>query len=118
MSYSAVNIDDIEGAGPGGGVRFVRRELGVAAFGINWFELPPDADGLEHDEQKSAQEEVVVVIAGSGHWRIGGDEVPVKLGTFIRIDPDQTRCPHAGPDGMTFIAVGARPGSYEPRGPF
>ncbi len=43
MSYSIVNVDEIEGAGPGGVVRFVRRELGVAAFGINWFELPAGA---------------------------------------------------------------------------
>ena len=40
MGYSVVNIDDVEGAGPGGVVHFVRRELGVEAFGINWFELP------------------------------------------------------------------------------
>ncbi len=28
------------------------------------------------------------------------------------------RLPVAGPDGLTMVAVGARPGSYEPRGPF
>ena len=47
-------------------VRFVRRELGVEAFGINWFELPPDTRGLEHDEVDSGQEEVNVVIRGGG----------------------------------------------------
>lgn len=50
MGYSAVNVEQIEGAGPGGGVRFVRRVLGIEAFGINWFELPPGAEGREHDE--------------------------------------------------------------------
>jgi hypothetical protein len=45
VGYSVVNVDEIEGAGPGGAVRFVRRELGVEAFGINWFELPPNAKG-------------------------------------------------------------------------
>jgi hypothetical protein len=29
-----------------------------------------------------------------------------------------TRMPIAGAEGMTMIAVGARRGSYEPRGPF
>jgi quercetin dioxygenase-like cupin family protein len=118
VPYSVVNVDEIEGTGPGGSVHFVRRELGVDAFGINWFELPAGADGFEHDEQTSGQEEVVVVIAGSGSWRIGGDDVRVRLGSFIRIDPGETRCPHAGPDGLTFIAVGCRSGSYEPHGPF
>src|SRR3954451_4649767 len=118
MGYSIVNVDDIEGAGPGGGVRFVRRELGVEAFGINWFELPAGAEGHEHHESDSGQEEVSVVIAGSGHWRIDGEEVPVRAGTFLRFDSDSTRCPVAGPDGLTFISVGARKGSYEPLGPF
>jgi len=58
MGYSKVNVHDIEPDGPGGAVRFVRRELGVEAFGINWFELPPHAEGHEHDESSSQQEEV------------------------------------------------------------
>ena len=74
--------------------------------------------GHEHDETESGQEEVNVVIAGSGVWRIEGEEVPVRVGTFLRFDPDTTRQPVAGPDGMTFIGVGARRGSYEARGPF
>ena len=75
MGYSTIHIEDIDGSGPGGAVHFVRRELGVEAFGIT-------------------------------------------VGTFFRFDPDATRQPVAGPDGMTLIAVGARRGSYEPRGPF
>jgi quercetin dioxygenase-like cupin family protein len=118
MSYSTVNVDEIEGAGPGGVVRFVRRQLGVAAFGINWFDLPPGAEGHEHDETRSGQEEVSVVVRGSGHWRVDGGEVPVRVGSFIRFDPDTVRCPVAGADGLTFVSVGARHGAYEPHGPF
>ena len=44
----------------------MRRELGVEAFGINWFEIPPNAEGLEHDETETQQEEVNVIVAGSG----------------------------------------------------
>jgi quercetin dioxygenase-like cupin family protein len=64
--YSVVNVEEIEGAGPGAAVRFVRRELGVEAFGINWFAIPPGAEGPEHDETGSGQEEVSVVVRGSG----------------------------------------------------
>jgi quercetin dioxygenase-like cupin family protein len=113
-----VNIEDIEGAGPEGAVRFVRRELDVEAFGINWFDLPPGAEGMEHDEADSGQEEVSVVVRGSGHWRVDGNEVPVRAGSFIRFDPEAVRCAVAGPDGLTFVSVGSRRGSYEPRGPF
>jgi hypothetical protein len=58
------------------------------------------------------------VVAGSGHWRIDGEEVPVRAGTFLRFDPETVRSPLAGPKGLTFIGVGARRGSYEPRGLF
>ena len=118
MGFTVVNVDEIEGAGPGGVVRFVRRELGVGAFGVNWFELPPGTEGFEHDEAETGQEEVNVVVRGSGVWRVEGQEVPVREGTFLRFDPGTTRCPVAGPEGMTFLGIGARPGSYEPRGPF
>ena len=118
MGYSIINVDEIEAAGPGGAVRFVRRELGVEAFGINWFEIPPNSEGKEHDEEETRQEEVTVIIRGSGVYRIDGEEIPVRVGTFMRFDPETTRIPVAGPEGLTIIAVGARRGSYEPRGPF
>jgi mannose-6-phosphate isomerase-like protein (cupin superfamily) len=118
MGYSMINVEDVEPSGPGDAVRFIRRELGVQAFGINWFEIPPGAEGREHDESETEQEEVNVIIQGSGVYRIEGEEVPVRAGTFMRFDPGTTRVPVAGPQGMTMIAVGARRGSYEPRGPF
>ena len=118
MAYSLVHVDDIEPAGPGGGVRFVRRELGVEAFGINRFDLPPNAEGREHDESGTGQEEVSVVIRGDGHWRVDGETVPVREGSFIRFDAGSTRCPVAGPDGMSFISVGSPRGAYTPHGPF
>jgi hypothetical protein len=116
VSYSVVHVDDLPREGPGGAVRFVRRHLGVGAFGINWFELPPNATGHEHDEQESQQEEVNVIIGGSGVYRVDGEDVPVRTGSVLRFDPETTRVPIAGPEGMTMVAIGARRGSYEPRG--
>src|SRR3954468_5088469 len=116
MGYSMANVEEIEAAGPGGAVTFVRRELGVEAFGINWFEFPPNSEGHEHDEAESQQEEVNVIVRGSGVYRVDGEDVPVREGTFMRFDPETTRVPVAGPEGMTIVAVGARRGSYEPRG--
>jgi mannose-6-phosphate isomerase-like protein (cupin superfamily) len=118
MGYSVINVAEIEGAGPGGAVRFVRRALGLEAFGINWFELPPGAVGQEHNEAESGQEEVNVVVGGSGIWRVDGDDVPVRVGSFVRFDPGTTRVPVAGPEGLTFIGIGVPRGSYVARGPF
>ena len=72
MGYSKLNVEDVEGAGPGGAFHFVRRELGVLAFGVNWIELRPGAQGHEHDERDSGHEEVNVVVAGSGTYRVDG----------------------------------------------
>ncbi len=118
MGYSKVNLNEIEPTGPSGMVRFVRRELDLQAFGINWFELPPNADGVHHDEQESGQEEVNVIIRGSGTYVIDGQEIPVREGDVFRFDPETERGPKAGPDGLVMVAVGARRGSYEPRGPY
>jgi hypothetical protein len=118
MGYSVVDIGGIEASGPGGAVRFVRRELGVEAFGINWFEVPPNMSGPEHDETGTQQEEVNVVVSGSGVYRVDGEDVPFSAPVAFRFDPQTVRQVTAGPDGLTMIAVGARRGSYEPRGPF
>ena len=118
MGYSKVNIREIDPAGPNGAVRFVRRELGVEAFGINWFDIPPNAEGVAHDEEDTEQEEVNVIVRGSGTYRIDGEEVPFAEGDAFRFDPQTHRQPVAGADGFTMVAVGARRGSYEPRGPF
>ncbi len=118
MGYTVVDIEEIEGAGPGGAVRFVRRQLGVEAFGVNWFELPPNTEGRDHDERDSGQEEVNIIIRGSGVYRIEGEDVPIRAPMAFRFDPETQRQPVAGPDGLTMIAVGARRGSYEAHGPF
>src|SRR5512144_3042962 len=106
MGYSVVHVDELEAAGPSGAVRFVRRELDLLAFGINWFELGPGMTGREHDESTSGQEEVNVVVRGSGIWRVDGEAVAVREGTFLRFDPDSRRVPIAGPDGLVYIAIG------------
>jgi hypothetical protein len=118
MGYSLVHVSEIEGAGPGGAVKFVRRQIGCEAFGVNWFDIPPNMPGVEHDEVETQQEEVNVIVAGSGVYRVEGEEIPVSVGSVLRFDPETTRQPVAGPDGMTMIGIGARRGRYEPRGPF
>jgi hypothetical protein len=47
--------------------------------------------------------------------RIDGEEVELREGRFIRIDPEPTRVPISGPDGMVFVVIGAPlEGPYEP----
>jgi quercetin dioxygenase-like cupin family protein len=115
MGYSTVDVAQLEGEGPGGMVRKVRRALGASAFGCNYFTLPPGADGREHDHAATGQEEVYFVVRGSGRLRVGGEDVELRPGIFVRVDPESTRMPTAGPDGLEFVALGAPlAGGYEP----
>lgn len=117
--FTVVRIDELPGAGPGGAVRFLRRALGATAFGINHFTLPPGTSGLEHDETASGQEEVMLVLEGSGTLSVDGEEVELAPGVAVRLDPSARRCPVAGQDGLVFVTIGApRTEPYVPRGPF
>ncbi len=114
-NYSVVDVADLPGEGPGGVVKKARQALGARAFGFNWFELPAGTVGHEHDETTSGQEEVVVVIAGTGTLAVDGETLELRPGRIVRLDPEAVRCPTAGPDGLTFVAFGAPvDGPYEP----
>jgi mannose-6-phosphate isomerase-like protein (cupin superfamily) len=115
MGYSFVDVDTLEGEGPGGAVRKVRAALGARAFGFNYFTLPPGVTGREHDHSESGQEEVYFVVRGSGVMRVGGEEVELRPGRFVRVDPETTRVPTAGDDGLEFVTFGAPiDAKYEP----
>jgi mannose-6-phosphate isomerase-like protein (cupin superfamily) len=115
VAYDVVDVADLEGEGPGGMVRKVRRALGARAFGFNYFTLPPGVEGREHDHADSNMEEVYFVVRGSGTMRIDGEELELRPGLFVRVDPTSTRVPVAGPDGLELVTFGAPlDGRYEP----
>ena len=117
--FRVVDIAEIEPSGPGGAVRFVRRALDARAFGINQLDLPAGFAGPQHDEADSAQEEVYVVLAGSGTIALDGGQVELWPGRYVRVAPSVARQLAAGPDGLTIVAIGAPlGGGYQPRGPF
>jgi uncharacterized cupin superfamily protein len=108
--YDVARLDEFDGT-----VKRLRRALGVSAFGVNYFDLPPGAEGLEHNETSTNQEEVYVYVKGSGRLKLGGDEIEVCEGMAVRVDPEVTRQPIAGDAGLQWVAVGApKGGPYEP----
>jgi quercetin dioxygenase-like cupin family protein len=117
--YTVVDVDEVEPAGATGAVRFLRRALGATAFGFNWFELPPGAAGPEHDETETKQEEVMIVLSGSGSLTIDGEELPLAARRVVRLDPEAVRQVRAGDGGITFVSIGSpREEPYVARGPF
>jgi uncharacterized cupin superfamily protein len=108
--YDVANFSELDGV-----VKKVRKALGVSAFGVNYFDLPPRAEGLKHNETRSNQEEVYVYVKGSGVLRIADDEIEVGEGIAVRVDPEVTRQPIAGEKGLSWVAIGApKGGRYEP----
>lgn len=115
MGYDFVDVESLEGEGPGGMVRKVRRAVGARAFGFNYFTIPPGVAGREHDHAEANQEEVYFVVRGSGVMRVDGEDVELRPGRFLRVDPDSTRVPVAGDDGLEFVTFGAPlDGKYDP----
>jgi mannose-6-phosphate isomerase-like protein (cupin superfamily) len=117
MGYTVVDAKDVE---PRNGVfRQIRRTLGVTAFGINQIDLPPGAEGFEHDESSSGQEEVYVFLGGRGVMHVQGEEIDVYPGRFVFVEPGTSRKPVAGPDGLSWVCIGSVPGAaYAQRDPF
>jgi mannose-6-phosphate isomerase-like protein (cupin superfamily) len=112
VAHAFGSLDEL---GDGPGFRKVRTALGVEAFGINWIELPPGAEGHEHDHAEQNEEEVYFVVRGGGSMRIDGEEIELKPGRFVRVDPSSTRMPVAGDEGLEFLTIGAPlEGGYEP----
>jgi mannose-6-phosphate isomerase-like protein (cupin superfamily) len=107
VAYDVVDLDALEGEGPGGMVRKLRRALGAQAFGFNYFTIPPGVEGREHDHEASGQEEVYFVVRGGGTMRIDGEPVELRPGRFVRVDPASRRVPVAGPEGLEFLTIGA-----------
>ena len=113
--FDYIDVMTLEGEGPGGAVRKARRALGAHAFGFNYFMLPPNQEGRQHDHTDENMEEVYFVVRGSGTMKIDDAEIELRPGRFVRVDPSATRVPKAGPDGLEFIAFGAPlDAPYEP----
>jgi mannose-6-phosphate isomerase-like protein (cupin superfamily) len=111
--YTAKRIDEMEAIYRGAFKR-VRAELGVESFGIQVIDLPPDIGAVEHDHAESGQEEVYLVLRGSGEIEIDGERVAIDPETVVRVGPATRRNLHAGPEGMRVLALGGVPGqAYE-----
>jgi len=106
-TYDVVDVGELEAEGPGGMVRKARRALDARAFGFNYFIFPPHQEGREHDHGDSNLEEVYFVVKGSGTMRIDGQEIELRPGRFVRVDPAAIRLPMSGADGLELVTIGA-----------
>jgi quercetin dioxygenase-like cupin family protein len=107
--YAIVNFDEIDNVIgdrlPGLDARFSRKFLDSTELGVSRFTYAPNLrnpGGHSHREQ----EEVYVVVSGSGRLRLDDEIRDVRQWDVIRVAPEVIRAFEAGPDGLDVIAVG------------
>ena len=99
------------------GIKFrsAGRELGVSAWGMNVLEIDAGCTGYpEHDHVKDGQEEVYVVLEGSGTLVTSDGEQMLETGMLIRVGPDAKRKILPGAAGIKVLAIGGTPGKAYP----
>jgi mannose-6-phosphate isomerase-like protein (cupin superfamily) len=113
--YAVKRIDDME-AVYGGAFKRARAELGIESFGLQVLDFPRNADRYpEHDHAEDGQEEVYIVLRGSGEIEIDGERHPLDIDTMVRVSSGTARKLRTGDEGMRVLAIGGCPGKvYEP----
>jgi mannose-6-phosphate isomerase-like protein (cupin superfamily) len=112
--YTAKQISEMETAF-GGGMKKARAELGVASFGMQIMDFPPNyGDYPEHDHATDGQEEVYSVMRGSGEIDVEGERIALHPDVLVRVGPSVKRKVYAGSEGLRLLALGGTPGAaYE-----
>jgi mannose-6-phosphate isomerase-like protein (cupin superfamily) len=111
-SYTKTNLREVENQAPNFGMpdemqaRFARRHIEGKTLGLSLFTLEPGFRipfGHKHENQ----EEVYVVVRGSGRVKVGDEVVELNEWDAIRFGEDTMRNMEAGPNGMDYLAFGA-----------
>jgi mannose-6-phosphate isomerase-like protein (cupin superfamily) len=98
--------------------RRARATLGVSAWGMQVLTLPPNWDGYPgHTHGATAfdpnQEEVYIPLSGSATLVAGDERFELAPGMMARVGPEQQRRIVPGPEGIRFVALGGRPGTFD-----
>jgi quercetin dioxygenase-like cupin family protein len=108
--YTIKNLKEIEDVaaarGPGVEARVGRSHLDSDHLGVSYFRYDPGFRtpfGHRHEEQ----EEVYVVIGGSGRIKLDDDVIELNPWDTVRVAPEVVRGFEGGPDGMEILAIGA-----------
>lgn len=108
--FTIQNLKEVEDAfaerGVDGEARFGRKHLSSDHLGVSYFRYGAgfrSPIGHRHREQ----EEVYVIVGGSGRIRIDDEIIDVRPWDAVRVAPTAIRAFEGGPDGLEVIAVGS-----------
>ena len=110
MDWTKISFDSVADVSPEDlpmQWRFGRGALGSPDLGVSRFTYEPGARmpwGHRHEQQ----DEVYVVVAGSGRAKLEDEIVELREWDALRVAPSVLRSFEAGPDGMDVICIGGR----------
>ena len=86
---------------------FSRNEVRSRQVGVSRFSYEPGAR-MPFGHRHAEQEEVYVVVGGSGRAKLEEEIVEIDLWDVLRVAPQVIRSFEAGPEGMELICVGGK----------
>ena len=113
--WTKSNFDDLRDVSPTDVPmqwRFARDALQSPELGVSRFTYEPGAR-MPWGHRHRAQEEVYVVVAGSGRAKLDDDVIALGTWDALRVAPAVIRSFEAGPDGLEMLCIGGR----KPKGP-
>ncbi len=111
--YTVANLREVEdraprfGSAPNLEARFATSPLELRNSGISYQRLAPNFR-IPFGHRQTEQEEVYVLVGGSGRVKLDDEVVEVRQWDAVRVPKETTRNFEAGPDGLELLAVGAR----------
>ncbi len=110
--YTKLNLKEVDDQAPNLGLepdmelRMARVALELENSGLSYQRFAPNARAPFGHRHKQ-QEEVYVVVNGSGRIKLDDDVVDLRQWDAVRIPNETMRAFEAGPEGAELIAIGA-----------
>jgi len=92
------------------GKYMIGKEMGLTGCEVSLNRLPA-GKGMPFVHTHKKNEELYIVLRGSGIFYVDGDEFPIQEGSLIRVGLDGERAWKAGDEDLYFICIQAEAGS-------
>lgn len=86
--------------------RLATMALGLERSGLGLQRIPPGYR-FPYGHTHAEQEEVYVVVGGSGRMKLDDETVELRAWDAVRVPPGTWRGYEAGPDGLELLVIGA-----------
>jgi mannose-6-phosphate isomerase-like protein (cupin superfamily) len=94
--------------------RAATKALELEKAALSYQSIPPDCR-FPYGHSHQTQEEVYVVVRGSGRMKVDDDIVELREWDAVRVPPGSWRGYEAGPEGLELLVVGAPNLGDDPR---